>query len=377
MKYSDAVDPRTYLGKKITALAGCRKNGAAGEVGIEIECEGRNLFHGNFAKWWVHHADGSLRGEDNAEYVLAFPIARDKVNEALDYLAGQIKDLKMEIIPSYRTSVHVHLNFDKATVKEAMTFVALYYVFEDILFDLAGRERVGNLHCLRACDAEYVLEAIRGVLREGTYPQLGADNLRYAALNLKALRDHGSLEVRSFRGESDMEPIKEWVSVLLAIKDAAKGIDNPQQICLDFSMLGARDFLKKNFSPEIVRIFERSKNLEARLYEGIRLAQDIAWAIPSWEPLEVKGVKKVDDWVVIMDEAAVPLNAGAIAQRFVLDANLQDAMDNINWQVRNGGVAREAPLGNPVAQDIDDDDDLDDDIWDMDDNDDFNEDEDF
>ena len=50
------------------------KRPTKGLVGIEIEVEGSKLPKETEFGPWTYHQDGSLRGEDNAEYVLSSPI---------------------------------------------------------------------------------------------------------------------------------------------------------------------------------------------------------------------------------------------------------------------------------------------------------------
>lgn len=66
--------------KTVMQWFGIREDFAAkGDVGIEIEVEGKNLPK-HFEKYWRVEADGSLRGEDNAEYVLEKPSPLSKPN---------------------------------------------------------------------------------------------------------------------------------------------------------------------------------------------------------------------------------------------------------------------------------------------------------
>ena len=62
----------------------------AGEVGIEIEMEGKNIHHGPIAGWNMHE-DGSLRG-DSIEFVLKKPQTRKNVNKKLEALSEYLKN---------------------------------------------------------------------------------------------------------------------------------------------------------------------------------------------------------------------------------------------------------------------------------------------
>src|SRR4051812_30294516 len=103
--------------KEVSKLFAVRKR--AGEVGLEIEMEGRNLHRAPIEPYWEDHQDGSLRGEENAEYVLRIPISRKLVPEALEMLFKFLKDSGAVIRQdSPNTSVHVHLNMQDVSLKK-------------------------------------------------------------------------------------------------------------------------------------------------------------------------------------------------------------------------------------------------------------------
>lgn len=102
---SPGYDIKTLLGRMPTA----------GEVGIEIECEGNKFEknNANLAPFWEFHQDHSLRGQANAEYVLVKPIKFDQVPEAIDAIWKVMDKYGTVLDVSNRTSVHVHLNCQK------------------------------------------------------------------------------------------------------------------------------------------------------------------------------------------------------------------------------------------------------------------------
>lgn len=299
MRYENQA--RQLLDMKPGDVFGRRKAVAKdGEVGIEIECEGQNLLQ-DPARFWKGIPDNSLRGE-SIEYVLSKPISRDKVNEALNSLEGELKLKGSKINESYRTSVHVHLNAQPMTMRQVFNQICLYLIFEDILVELCGKERIGNVFCLRASDAEGLVDTIRKALKSGAFGGIASDAMRYAAINTKALVDHGSLEFRSFRGTVDPNLIEEWVNILLDIKDAAVKYDNPQDICRDFSAMGPEAFTQHVFRPINQKVILAAESFDKRLFEGVRIAQDIAYALQDWSPVDPAedfpkkvAVKNLDD----------------------------------------------------------------------------------
>lgn len=278
-----------------------------GEVGIEIECEGHNLLL-DPSKWWKGIADGSLRGE-SIEYILRAPIDRAKVLESLNLLSKELAQHGSKVDESYRTSVHVHLNAQPMKMRHVFNQICLYLILEDILVEYCGKERIGNVFCLRASDAEGMIDRIRRAIKKGEYANIGQDGMRYAAINTKALADHGSLEFRAFRGTVDPKLINQWVEILLEIKDAAMKYDNPQQICVDFSVLGPKAFVEKVFTANNQRAILAYPNFEKRLFDGVRLAQDIAYSIPDWTPVKIE---LEADQMQVYQEVMRPARRGAI-----------------------------------------------------------------
>ena len=262
------------------------------EVGIEVEVEGENLVR-NFLSHWSYHADNSLRGE-SAEYVLRKPVQRKDVPKVLRYLSKQLNENHSLIVPSNRTSVHVHLNMLQLTMKKIYNIMCMYVIFEDMLVEYCGKERIGNLFCLRSSDAEYLLHVLRDAAKADRYNGFGRDELRYSSMNVCALTKYGSLEFRSLRcpakdNKLDTDTIQEWVDILTRLKDVALGYDSPDKIVRDFSLKGPVVFAKQVLGDLYKRF--NTKDFEARLYKNVRLIQDVAFAT-EWEP-DAEVTKKI------------------------------------------------------------------------------------
>jgi hypothetical protein len=231
-----------------------RKN-VAGDLGLEIEVEGKNLPHEEETPSpWLYKHDGSLRGEDNAEYVLGKPIAFDKLPEALDKLWAAFKKCKSTLDDSNRTSVHVHLNCQRFHLNRLTSFMAMYFCVEDLLTHWCGEHRVGNLFCLRAKDAPAIVSQIKRFLKSdqqvNKYTKGGlSDHLHYSGLNAHALTTFGSLEVRTLRGVSDPKTILEWVAMLQRLYDLSASFTDPRQIIEQFSEMGPLSFFSEIMGP--------------------------------------------------------------------------------------------------------------------------------
>lgn len=258
-----------------------------GDIGLEIECEGENLPGNLMSEVWTCHEDGSLRMYKGVhkpvEYVLRKPLKRYKMDKALKYLSDKLRDKSALVVKSPRTSVHVHINVLDLTLKQALTFAMLYYTVEDLLVDYGGKDRVGNMFCLRTKDAAHALSILENCIRNDSWSDIVNENLRYTSCNLAALSKFGSLEFRSMRGTTDPETILEWVDILLMIKERASLLSNPIEILNKFNEGSPKQFLKWVF-PEarFFNLFKDYGELDHSIWDAIRSIRDLAYA-STWE----------------------------------------------------------------------------------------------
>jgi len=251
-----------------------------GEIGIEIEVE-RGPWPEMPGANWTPHVDNSLRN-NGMEFVIRQPVNRDRVLGSLQDLRKTLDDFGSRLDFSYRTSVHVHVNVQNMTLRQWCAFVALFTTVEEILVDIVGPKRAGNKFCLRMKDADEPLQMIRRGLRAENLRDQLHDDIKYASMNILATRTHGTLEFRAMEGNLDPARINDWVQVLCTLKDAAMAMDNPQDIMGNVSAVGPHQWLR-NLLPANNTITERAlrhDNLSGSIYEGVRLAQDICFAVP-------------------------------------------------------------------------------------------------
>lgn len=259
-----------------------RKSGVKGEIGIEIECEGNKFKKGDsiIANYWKYTKDGSLRGIDNAEYVLAQPIMFDQVDDAIDKLWKVFEAYGTKLDDSNRTSVHVHLNVQRFHLNRLAAFLGMYFAVEELLTAWCGEHRVGNLFCLRGKDAPNIVTQFKKFIQSNCGWEMST-GLHYAGMNGNALFKFGSLEIRSLRGCTDPTTIKDWVSVLRRMYEFSAEFSDPRTLVDSFSGTGPMAFLEMVLGDKtgIVRngiAYDNQQVMEA-MYDGIRLAQDICY----------------------------------------------------------------------------------------------------
>ena len=246
----------------------------SGDVGIEVEMEGKALPR-EVGMYWQVKADNSLRG--GAEYVLLEPSSLDTLSDKMKVLWGAFAEEQSVLEPSHRCSTHVHINIQDLTEIQVFNFMVLYLICEDALVRFCGDERVGNLFCLRARDAETVVDTIESVVRTRDWDYFNTDRIRYAAMNCSSILRFGSLEFRSMRGVTDPRLVVRWANLLCKIKEASKTYKKPSDILNGFSEGGQEAFCYELFGKYSRHLFNYA-GWEDEITESMRRVQCIAYS---------------------------------------------------------------------------------------------------
>lgn len=275
-----------------------------GDIGIEIEVEGNkfpkdgNAPGGSISaslipKAWVYHHDGSLRGHDNAEYVLRSPVKFKEVDKHLDDLWDMFTKYGSKLDDSNRTSVHVHLNVQQWHLSRLASFMSLYISVEEILTQWCGDHRVGNLFCLRAKDAPGIVKTFQYFVENNGNGKI-TSNFHYGGINIHSLAKFGSIEIRSLRGVTDVNIIKMWVAILQRLYEMSDSFKDPRESVEDFSGLGPLGFFQKLLGPYADQVIRESHytipQIETSMWEGVRIAQDFCYC-REWKELDEKTVR--------------------------------------------------------------------------------------
>lgn len=252
-----------------------------GEVGIEVELEGKFAPFPVAPSGWKSEVDNSLKGDYTIEYVTNGPIKKKKVHEAMDKLRTRIKNADVKVVPSIRTGVHVHINCQQNTFKEVYGFALTYFVMERALTKFCGPQRVGNQFCLRISDAEYLLDTFYEALTNDMPTKLKTMNIRYSSLNFLSLAKFGSIEFRAFQSKDNLEHLEEWVDILWNIREYGSKVQSYPDIAADISAKGPETWMSDiigidNFAlvyyPEIsVDIMKDLRTIQPLLWTGAEL----------------------------------------------------------------------------------------------------------
>lgn len=297
-----------YLGKR---------KPVEGDVGIEIECEGKG-FNAVDNALWRSEDDGSLRGrfpDSRVEYVLQKPIPIDTVKFALEELTKVIPKAVPDF--SFRTSVHVHVNVQDMGEEQIQNYVYTYLLLEEALFSFCGNTRKANRFCLRLQDADYAMSYLKPLFRNGPsfITKMDENQTRYAAINLAAMRKYGSIEFRGMRGTLDINTLTVWATALVSIRNCACHYANCLDIHDDFVTMGPEKFLShvlgdlaSHFTyKNMVRDMQQSYSLT------LELPYDYKKSIEAPKPIAKKKEEPVNMWEIPREFVNVNLNAAIAA----------------------------------------------------------------
>lgn len=290
---------------KIYRLRGRRK--VEGDVGIELEIEGSRLPHYGvqtqrpiaISDTWSIVRDGSLR--NGAEYILTKPISATKVPDVLTEFQKMMEEFKTAPVYSLRTSTHIHINVNDLEYEQALNYIYLYALVENVITKMCHKSRIGNRFCLRMQDAEGVIAAAAELIKRRTVGgqaftrYLGEDSHKYSAINMCVMAKYGSLEFRALEGTNDWKKIQLWINTLLDLRNAAQQYEEIPDIFEDLNKIGANAFLKK----VLKKTFKNHWNdaAEQEILTSASITYDLVYAALKYpKKEELLGADADDPW---------------------------------------------------------------------------------
>jgi hypothetical protein len=252
-----------------------------GDIGVEVEIEGSDL-PGSTPMWKKEH-DGSLRGEENGEWVLRRPVSIENLSGAFQELSKAFENSEIE--DTYRAGVHVHINVQDLSTVQLINFVCVFLILEELFVDFCAPSRRGNHFCLRTKDAEYMKQLLWRACEENNLKLLYTDDIRYGAMNLKSLFQYGSVEFRSLESTKDFSKIETWCRMLYKIREAALKYKDPREIMYSVSLEGYGVFVE-SLMGEWATTLLKTDSWQKKVRHGILNAQDIAFS-RKWDEVNL------------------------------------------------------------------------------------------
>jgi len=260
--------------------------------GIEVELEGKGISEPPYDVnlYWAIHGDGSLRklhpGDEAVEYVSRTPRNLEQTQKSIKLLFEYLKSPGVEVYDSYRTSIHVHVNYAHETFRTIYNSMVLSIILDELLVSQNGEHRVGNNFCLRSRDAMGQVVGLIKSIQSG-HNFLGVQpHERYSSINFASLMKFGSIEYRSLECTTHEGRLLHWIGTLQQIKEKSRTFKNPSEIVQQFSMLDSQDFLQSVLGPYGIK-YLNVDGYEDMLRDGMRIAQDLAFC-SAWNEKELK-----------------------------------------------------------------------------------------
>lgn len=203
------------------------------DLGVEVEVEGVSsavlLLHpspldGLLQAYWNHEEDQSLHNRGR-EFVFKQPMFGSDVEIACKGLLDLCKSQQWET--SLRTGIHIHMDARDLTPPQLLGLIAIYIIFEPVIYNWVGDNRHANNFCLPWFKSEesfnQAIMIIQALLDRGGDRALGAARgfERYAGLNLKSLQAYGSIEFRHLKTTFEWSRLKDWINIILSLKKYA------------------------------------------------------------------------------------------------------------------------------------------------------------
>jgi hypothetical protein len=272
-----------------------------GDYGVEIETETKKKYEYPQLTYWNTVRDNSLR-DFGVEYVLKAPMNIAQLEKALDEFNSCEKKYKFEK-SSVSTSVHVHMNMLDQSYLTMSNIFTVYSLLENIFIRYSGPDRLSNLFCLPICDAEGVKDNLTNLLsyvnrNMFNKVRVSADRCKYGAINPAPLSELGTIEFRSFRGETDIKVIQRWVEILDKMKSfcCQEGLHPPH--ILELWKENGDTILEVIFGEyaKELRVYDpkTKKDISSELIrQNLKYAADIAFVSKDWSKFGILKIKPV------------------------------------------------------------------------------------
>lgn len=269
--------------------------------------------------FWAAKHDNSLRNF-GVEFVLKKPHDLEGIQMALDEFALLFQKVNF-IKNAPATSIHVHVNMQDFSARQMGNFIILWTLFENILVEYSGEPRRSNLFTLPMRCAEGNVRRVVQLFRDLTLKQTKALSIddqssKYAAMNLASLRRFCTIEIRCFRGETDITEIFKWMKILNRLYEFAKTDITPPDIVSRYGSMGF-DFFYEVFGDSSEDILSKVENPLGMIDRNVFYAAIMADAVADWEKIdpvfehkeEIKAVKKTAPMTVMTEAQGIAMNA--------------------------------------------------------------------
>lgn len=258
-----------------------------GDVGVEIEVEAKLQLPRDTKPDWRAVKEGSLRNI-GMEYITPGAVDLSSLTKRTKNLNDKLEGCQV-IEDCPRTSVHVHVNMQKATVPQTLTTMTAFWLLENPLTEYCGPDRVGNVFCQRLKDTEAIIDIVKDdVLTDSKFLTINSNECKYANQNLANLSVLGTLEYRGMRGTTDPKIIQDWADCLVKIRDEACQYKNPADFLDDYFVADRELFVKNMLTKNMYDYVSTRKDYMKTINENVGTLCHLAYCVDWDKPLKKK-----------------------------------------------------------------------------------------
>jgi len=191
-------------------------------VGIEIEAENIQIVNEDLnilLNYWDVTTDGSLRNY-GTEFVSVMLRGGD-IRAALEELNNVFVNNNINPDYSERTSVHIHCDTRFLNLLQLRTLILYYLALEPYIFNYIGHGRENNSYCIPYYKNNSGIKRLSSLfmqnINEADVINSISSGAKYEAMNVRSIREKGSIEFRHHYGTNDVETLYSWIKVVLAL----------------------------------------------------------------------------------------------------------------------------------------------------------------
>ena len=227
------------------------------KIGIELECLIDYDSHADFINevdMLPHNRysvgdDGSISGEGEGIEIRANgALTYRQFKTSISSLCRVMK--KYNVFVNNSCGYHVHVSnqrfFDATNIKR---IVFLWSAIEDVVLATQPKSRINNNYCKR-----YLLQYLEDQKNPVPLPKAKSrlietlhDRNRYQTMNLQALQDHGTIEIRVHAGTTQVTKVVNWVEFLLNMYSYALTKYKHKDVLELFNMPISEDKITRTF----------------------------------------------------------------------------------------------------------------------------------
>jgi hypothetical protein len=246
-------------------------------IGVEIEVE--NMSGSSRGAWDIVREDSIDNG---IEFVLTRPLGGEALSDALFEAESLITAAGGTF--SECTSTHIHINILDLTLVELTNFLTLLVMLEKVLYKYVDPNRTANHFCWAFGDCEDLVKKVadmyrlasrgRDVVQNHIRSSFSASSCKYAGINLSAIPNYGSLELRMHHGTGSAIDLIRWINIIQSIKQYARQEGRTPSNILDTKISNGIPSIFQEIMGEQFAQLLSYEGVEGDILYGIRLAQD-------------------------------------------------------------------------------------------------------